>query len=78
MARVNPESRVLKSYVRGWMRNNLRSYVDRCGEINCTLMAENAADEFDVYLGNPEYTIPTWVFDEAVDAVEYGRTHALL
>jgi len=42
---------------------------DDSGEINCTLLAENMADKYDLYEGD-NYDIPEYVFDCAVEAAE--------
>lgn len=58
-----------KPVARKWMRDELlmcRDLYDDCGEINCTMLAENCADAFDIYVG-PEEDIPEWVFDLSVD-----------
>ena len=34
--------------IKNWMENNLRQYIDECGEINYTKMSENAIQEFDI------------------------------
>jgi hypothetical protein len=47
-----------------------RNPVDpRTGEVDCTGLAESAADEFDLYEGD-DYDIPDWVFDAAFRASE--------
>jgi hypothetical protein len=54
----------MKSKVRNWMRREVLNYLDDCNEINCTKLAEDAADEFNLYVDDPEEgTIPEWVFD---------------
>lgn len=32
---------------RSWMRRNVTDHIDECGEVNCTLLAENCCDAFD-------------------------------
>lgn len=52
-----------------WMQrklNNERHLYDDCGEINCTKLAEDCANEFDYYEGD-DYTIPEALFDLAVN-----------
>lgn len=51
--------------VKSWMKVNYVDYID-CGEIQCTQLAEAAADNFDIY-EDAEYTIPEKVYDLAVD-----------
>ena len=53
----------MRNKVKRWMKNNLHDYVDECGEYNCTLLAENACQEFNLYKGDD---IPEWLFDMAV------------
>ena len=54
-----------KPAVLRWMKSVAEDYVDGCGEIDCTSLAENAADEFhaDFWLDDPNH----WVWDLAVD-----------
>ena len=56
-----------------WMKNQLRHEAetyDYGGDINCTKLAEDAAEELDLY-ENAECDIPDEVFDAAVDAAEW-------
>lgn len=48
--------------VKRWMRIHLSEYVDECGELDCTKLAEDAAQEFDLYEGD-DCDIPEWVFE---------------
>ena len=41
------ENETLKR-IKNWMENNLRQYIDECGEINYTKMSEDANVEFDI------------------------------
>ena len=53
-----------------WMRNELRfdpDAYDDCGEIDRTLLAENAADALELYADDFDATIPEWVFELAHD-----------
>ena len=36
--------------------------------LNCTKLAEMAADEYNIYEDEIEYNIPDWVYDLAIDA----------
>jgi hypothetical protein len=56
-----------KTHVKRWMRAHREEYRDQCMEINCTGLAEAAADEFNIYENTSDYKIPEWVFDFAVD-----------
>jgi hypothetical protein len=77
VGKIDINSKVLKSFVKCWMRNNVRQYVDGCGEVNFTKLAEDAADEFEVYEG-VECTIPEWVFEFAIETETYGQEHGLI
>jgi hypothetical protein len=58
-----------KDSVKAWMLRQLqcdRETYDDCGEVNCTLLGENAAQEFLLYESDGE-TIPELVFDWAVE-----------
>lgn len=59
--------------IRKWMFRQLdhfrKDYLD-CGEVNATVLAENAAHEFDLYEENADATIPEEVFDMAVEISE--------
>ena len=76
MAAVGINSSVLKSFVKAWMREHARHHVDLCGELNLTGLAENAADEFEVYGADPDATIPEWVFDMASDVAQLRKEYA--
>ena len=61
-----------RTNIKNWMRGELAQFKNdylNCGEINCTLLAENCADVLNLYIGD-EYTIPEEVFDLAVDVAE--------
>lgn len=47
-----------------WMKSVAAEHVDECGEMDCTTLAENAADEFhaDFWLDDRNH----WVWDLAV------------
>lgn len=54
--------------VRNYMRQDIDNCVDpQTNEVDCTKLAENAAQQFDLYLDDDAATIPDWVFDLAVD-----------
>lgn len=50
------------------LQNNFDDY-DDSGEVNCTKLAENMADEHDLFEGNDD-KIPDYVFDCAAEAAE--------
>jgi hypothetical protein len=55
---------MMKSRVKNWMLREVQQYLDECNEINCTKLAEDAADKFDLYVDDPEEgTIEEWVFE---------------
>jgi hypothetical protein len=45
-------------------------YVDACGEVNTTQLAEDCANEFDLYLNDEAFDVPEGIYDWAVDAAE--------
>lgn len=50
-----------------WMHRVAPTHMDgKTGEVNTTGLAEAAAEEFDLYLDDPDATIPAWVHDAAV------------
>lgn len=58
--------------VKEWMEKEIlynRSDYDDCGECDCTLLAENAAQMFDLYEGD-DCDIPDWIFELAVEINE--------
>ena len=54
------------------MLDNLEEHRDlRTGDINCTTLAEDAADHFNIYEDDDDcYEIPEWVYETAV-AIAY-------
>lgn len=62
-----------RKQVAKWMRFRVEDYVDGCGEVNCTALAEAAADELDIYEDRVEYTIPEFVFEVAFETYEWWR-----
>ncbi len=57
--------------VRLWMQDHADDYDDGIS-INCTRLAEDAADVFNIYEGTgSDYTIPEWLFDMAVKVEEW-------
>jgi hypothetical protein len=48
--------------VKRWMRIHESEYMDECNELDCTRLAEDAAQEFDLYEGD-NCDIPEWVFE---------------
>ena len=56
----------MRNKVENWMRREVQEYLDECNEINCTKLAEDAANEFNLYVNDPEEgTIEEWVFELA-------------
>lgn len=54
-----------------WMKANVADYVDDCGEVNCTLLAESCCQYFDEnHVGGPLDDEIHWVWDCAVDVAE--------
>ena len=60
-----------------WMRRNVAAYVDGCGEVNATKLAEDAACECNAHVGD-DYEIPEEVFDLAVIVAEDAEKRALV
>jgi hypothetical protein len=51
------------------MSLNRETYIDqRTSELDCTRLAEEAADMFNLYEGD-DFTIPEWVFEMAAELV---------
>jgi hypothetical protein len=73
---IDPDSPTLKSYVKAWMREHTSEYVDPCGEVDMTRLAEQAADEFDMAGDDFQATIPAWFFDMAVDVAIMREEYA--
>ena len=65
------DSELVKTYteeeVKSWMKSNVSEYLDEVGEVNSTKLAEDAAQEFDLYEGEEDAEIPEWVFDYAAE-----------
>jgi len=76
MKNVDPNSTTLKSFVKAWMREHAVRHVDSCGELDLTGLAETAAEEFEVYLPDPDATIPEWVFEMATTVAELRKVYA--
>lgn len=69
----NEDDSKKKHLARKWMRGQLRhnrAEYDDCGEVNSTKLAEDCAQEFNLYGDDPDATIPMWVFDLAVTVSE--------
>jgi hypothetical protein len=63
--------KVDKPKVKQWMTRNVHEYVDHAtDEVNCTALSEAAASEFNLYENDREFTIPSVVFDLAVDVAK--------
>lgn len=56
---------MLSKRVKSYMRREAQIYVDSCGDVNATELAESAAAEFDIYAD--ENDIPDWLFDLAAE-----------
>jgi hypothetical protein len=56
--------------VRFWMRKNVADYLDECNEYDCTRLAEDAAQKFDLYEGDDNATIPEWIFEASFAIVQ--------
>jgi hypothetical protein len=63
----------IKKHMATELQRNQRIYDDGCGDINCTLLAENIAQKYDLYEGE-DFNIPEKVFDAAVEAVEKWKS----
>jgi hypothetical protein len=51
-----------------YMMNNYAYHVDpSCNVLNLTHLAEDAAEEFNLYEDEIDFVIPEWVFDLAYD-----------
>jgi hypothetical protein len=62
-----------KTRMKRWMQRNVSTFVDRCNEVNCTGMAEEAAQVFETFENRVDWTIPEWVFDMAVDVANWFK-----
>lgn len=60
---------VAKKWMIVMLQKDPKTYQDSAGEWNCTLLAEDCANIFDIY-ENENFDIPEWVFDLAVDVTE--------
>lgn len=61
-------SNEIKGAVRVYLNNVVEDRTDTyTGEVNCTEMAEEAAMTYNLYGPGPEYEIPEWVYEYAVD-----------
>lgn len=60
-----------KAEVLRYMREECHEHVDpRTGELNCTTLAEDAAQALDLYENNPEQQIPEEIFGMASEVNE--------
>lgn len=62
-----------------WMKReltvNTNDYVDSCGEVNATLLAERCAEQFNLYEDEIDYNIPELIFDIAAEtSIAYERS----
>lgn len=61
----------LQGKVKVWMRSNLDTYRDECGDVNLTALAEGAAAEFEINdEGGPLDDPDSWIWDLAVKVSE--------
>lgn len=59
-----------KREIKKYLKDCLAEYVDLCGEVNATGLAENACANFDDYGAPPNYDIPERYFDAAAELAE--------
>jgi hypothetical protein len=78
MKNVDNNSPVLKSFVKSWMRSHANEYLDECGELNTTRLAEDAAEDFELCGDDLQATIPEWVFETATDVGEIRKQFDVL
>ena len=52
------------------MLKTVEHFIDDCGEVDCTRLAENTADVLDIYENDESFEIPDWLFDMAVTVAE--------
>jgi len=61
----------IHAMVRIFLHQIVKEYTDPyTGVINCTMMAEEAVDQFDLWGPAPEYAVPEWVYDYAAEVAE--------
>jgi hypothetical protein len=61
----------LQGKVKKWMRANLETYRDGCGDVNLTAIAEGAAEEFGIdHEGGPLDDPDSWILDLAFKVSE--------
>lgn len=65
-----------KQTVYRWMQNHASEYLDECGDINCTALAEAACQEFDAYGPPPTYDAPEEYFEWAFEVEAWYFRHA--
>lgn len=54
-----------------YMKANVGDHVDHtCDVVNCTSLAEASADALTLYDSGPDFPIPNWVYDLAVEVAE--------
>ena len=58
--------------IKAWMKSHASEYLD-CGEVNCTTLAEGAAQEFDLPTYPPKYAIPEEMFEWSFEVSEKNR-----
>lgn len=64
-----------KQTVYRWMQNHAHEYLDECGDINCTALAEAACKEFDSYGPPPTYDAPEEYFEWAIEVETWYFHH---
>lgn len=58
-----------------WMKRVIGEYIDMYDAVDCTKLAEDAADEFNLYEDDDDATIPEWVFEIASElSTEYANS----
>lgn len=58
-----------KRAVKNWMRSNTGDAIEG-GELNCTILAEQAAQYFDAYGPPPKYDVPEEFFEWSFEVSE--------
>jgi len=59
---------------RRFMDNNKLDYVDYSNQMNCTTLAEDCAEELDLYEDDIVFTIPKWLYSLSA---EFGIQHLI-
>lgn len=64
--------KVNKTKVRRFMRLHRTAFIDKCGGVDATGLAEVAAQQFDIYDDKVFFNISEWVFDMAAE-IAWGK-----